>query len=164
MTRCRRARLPPSATRLSVPLAVALLKDRNGEIDINLPVNGGVSDPQFSVGSIVWKLILRLIGKALTAPFSLLSGGSANDLSLLEFVPGSAQLADSAAKNLARVPLALQDRAALMMTVAGVADPAIEREALQKAQLDERLQALTSLYRQAPLPDKPRNAIGQLQD
>ena len=112
----------PSATRLPVLLAVALLKDRNGVIDINLPVSGSVSDPQFSVGGIVWKLVLNLIGKALTAPPSLLSGGGADDLSLLEFVPGSAQLADSAAKNLA-----------------GVADPAVERDALQQAQLDERL-------------------------
>ena len=64
----------PSASQLPVLLAVALLKDRNGVIDINLPVGGSVNDPQFSTGGIVWKIILNLLGKALTAPFSLLAG------------------------------------------------------------------------------------------
>ncbi len=85
----------PSATQLPVLLAVALLKDRNGVIDINLPVSGTLSDPQFSVGAIIWKVIVNLLSKALTAPFALLSGGGADDLSQVQFQPGAARLTDS---------------------------------------------------------------------
>ena len=131
----------PSATQLPVLLAVALLKDRNGVIDINLPVSGSVNDPQFSLGGIIWKIILNLLGKALTAPFSLLAGGGTDDLSLVEFMPGSARLTDTGQQALAKVAGALVERPALKMTVTGAADPASEREALQHALLDERLLA-----------------------
>jgi len=131
----------PSATQLPVLLAVALLKDRHGVIDINLPVSGSVNDPQFSVGGIVWKLILNLLGKALTAPFALLAGGGSDDLSLVEFQPGTARFSDSGRQSLAKVATALADRPGLTMTVTGAADPAAERDALQRTALDERLQA-----------------------
>ena len=81
----------PDATKLPVLLAVALLKDRHGVIDINLPVSGSINDPQFSVGGIIWKVIVNLLTKALTAPFALLAGGGSDDLSLVEFKPGTAQ-------------------------------------------------------------------------
>lgn len=131
----------PSATQLPVLLAVALLKDRHGVIDINLPVSGSVNDPQFSVGGIIWKLIINLLGKALTAPFALLAGGGSDDLSLVEFQPGTASFSDSGRQSLAKVATALADRPGLTMTVTGAADPAAERDALQRTALDERLQA-----------------------
>ena len=71
----------PEATKLPVRLAVALLKDRDGVIDINLPVSGSINDPEFSVGGLVFKAIINLIGKALTSPFSLFSGSGGSDLS-----------------------------------------------------------------------------------
>jgi hypothetical protein len=64
----------PDATTLPVRFAVALLKDSRGVID-DLPVSGSINDPEFSVGGIVWRLILNLIGKALTSPFALFGGG-----------------------------------------------------------------------------------------
>lgn len=184
----------PDATKLPVLLAVALLKDRNGVIDINLPISGSINDPQFSVFGIVMKLIGNLLVKALTAPFSLLAGGGGEDLSHVEFVPGTASLADASAATLDKVAKALNDRPALKMTVTGAADPLSEREAFQRAALESRLlaehrrellrdgrpqvevDAVTSLdaqtrarvlrrvYRAADIPDKPRNAIGLLRD
>ena len=53
-------------------IAISLLKDSKGVIDINLPVSGNVDDPQFSIGSIVWNAFINLMTKAVTAPFSLL--------------------------------------------------------------------------------------------
>ncbi len=131
----------PSATQLPVLLAVALLKDRNGVIDINLPVSGSVNDPQFSIGGVVWKIILNLLGKAFSAPFSLLAGAGGSDLSVVEFVPGTTRLTDAGQQALAKVAGALAERPALKMTVTGAADPVSERDALQQALLDERLLA-----------------------
>ncbi|HJV70783.1 DUF748 domain-containing protein [Ideonella sp.] len=131
----------PDATKLPVLLAVALLKDRNGVIDLNLPIGGSLNDPQFSIGGVVVKLIVNLLTKALTAPFALLAGGGSEDLSLLEFEPGTARLADRAAPVLDKVARSLTERPGLQMTVTGVADPQTEREAMQAAWLDERLVA-----------------------
>ncbi|MBT9455124.1 MAG: DUF748 domain-containing protein [Burkholderiaceae bacterium] len=131
----------PDATKLPVLLAVALLKDSNGVIDVRLPVSGSVNDPQFSVSGIVWKLILNLLGKALTSPFSLLMGGGGPDLSYAEFVPGSAVLSEQGRATLSKVAKALQDRPGLSMTVTGAADPQSERDAMQAADLEQRLLA-----------------------
>jgi uncharacterized protein involved in outer membrane biogenesis len=131
----------PDATRLPVLLAVALLKDRNGVIDLNLPVGGSLNDPEFSIGGVVLKLIANLLTKALTAPFALLSGGGSEDLSLVEFEPGTARLAPSAGPVLDKVAHSLAERPALQMTVSGAADPQSERGAMQSAWLDDRLAA-----------------------
>ncbi len=131
----------PDATKLPVLLAVALLKDRNGVIDINLPVSGSVNDPQFSVGGIIVKVIFNLIAKALTSPFSLLAGGGSDDLSQVEFVPGTATLSTGSGATIDKVAKALTDRPALKMTVTGASDPASEREAYQQALIDTRLVA-----------------------
>jgi hypothetical protein len=64
------------APNLPVKLAATLLADRHGVIDIDLPVSGSVNDPDFSVGAIVWKLVLNLIGKSILSPFSLMTGAS----------------------------------------------------------------------------------------
>ena len=131
----------PSATQLPVLLAVALLKDRHGVIDINLPVSGTLDDPQFSVGGIIWKVIVNLLGKALTAPFSLLAGGGSDDLSLVEFRPGTAQVTDNGRQSLAKVAQALTDRPSLIMTVTGSADTASERDDVRRNLLEARLAA-----------------------
>jgi hypothetical protein len=142
----------PSATQLPVLLAVALLKDRNGVIDINLPVSGTVGDPQFSVGGIIWKVILNLLGKALTAPFALLSGGGADDLSQVQFQPGTALVTDSGRQALARVATALTERPSLTMTVTGAADTVSERDAARQALLEERLAAQARRERLRTMP------------
>lgn len=184
----------PDATKLPVLLAVALLKDRNGVIDINLPVSGSINDPQFSVFGIVFKLIGNLLAKAITAPFALLAGGGSEDLSLVEFKPGTATLGEAGRAALDKVAKALADRPALKMTVTGAADPAGERAALQAAMLEAQLLAerrrellrggasaadadalvsldaavrarmLKEVYRATDLPDKPRNAFGFARD
>ena len=75
-------------------LAVALLKDRNGQINLNLPISGSLSDPQFSIGGIIMRIFVNLIVKAVTSPFALISSafGGGEELSYVEFAPGSAAL------------------------------------------------------------------------
>jgi hypothetical protein len=129
------------ATKLPVLLAVALLKDRNGVIDINLPVSGSVNDPKFSVGGIIVKVILNLLVKALTSPFALLSGGGSDDLSVVEFQPGTAFVTAGGTSAIDKVAKALTERPALKMTVTGASDPIGERDAFQHAAIESRLLA-----------------------
>jgi len=129
----------PDATKLPVLLAVALLKDRHGVIDVNLPISGSINDPQFSVGGLVFKLILNLLGKALTAPFSLLAGGGGPDLSQVEFVPGAPLLAESTAPALDTLARALLDRPQLNLTVTAYANPATESQAMQQLHVEQLL-------------------------
>lgn len=71
----------PDAVKLPVLLAVALLKDSRGNIDINLPISGSLDDPQFSVGGIIVRVLVNLVVKAVTSPFTLLAsafGGGEN--------------------------------------------------------------------------------------
>ncbi|RZI57534.1 MAG: DUF748 domain-containing protein [Rubrivivax sp.] len=130
----------PTATRLPVKLAVALLKDSDGVIDVNLPVSGSLNDPEFSVGGLVVKLIVNLLTKALTAPFSLLSGGGGGaEMSQLEFQPGTAALQPEAAKKLEPLTKVLADKPVLQLSITGWVDPEGERRAAQGARLEDAL-------------------------
>jgi hypothetical protein len=182
------------ATKLPVLLAVALLKDRNGVIDINLPVSGSINDPKFSVGGIIIKVIINLLTKAFTAPFALLAGGGSDDLSAVDFQAGTTRLTLTGTSAIDKVAKALTDKPSLKMTVTGAADPVSEREAFQQAALDarllaerrrealrsdapadaasapeslradERAQLLKQVYKATDLPNKPRNVIGFAKD
>ncbi|HEY7753978.1 MAG TPA: DUF748 domain-containing protein [Steroidobacteraceae bacterium] len=129
-----------SADAVSLPLklAVALLKDRNGVIDIDLPVSGSLDDPTFRVGPIIWKAVLSLLGKIVTAPFALLGSlfGGGADLSELDFAPGSAALDAAAQERVASLRKALAERPGLQLDIPSTADPATDREALLAARWD----------------------------
>lgn len=161
----------PDATTLPVRFAVALLKDGNGVIDVNLPVSGSLNDPEFSVGGIVWKLVLNLIGKALTSPFSLFSGSDSPREAEIAFRAGSAEPAD--VDKLDRMAKLLTDKPGVQLTLTGWADPAAEGLAIREQRLAMALKAdnattqdaaLKRLYQAAKLPDKPRNFLGLAKD
>ena len=59
----------PDALKLPLELAIAILKDSDGRIDLGLPVSGNIDDPQFSYGALIWKAIGNLLTKIVTAPF-----------------------------------------------------------------------------------------------
>ena len=128
-------------TSLPVRLAVALLADRQGVIDIDLPVSGSLNDPEFKLGPIVYKLIVNLVVKAVTAPFSLIASafGSAEEPGVVNFAPGSAALDVDGRAGLDKVVKALQERPALHMTVVGMASLELEREAFKREQLQALL-------------------------
>ncbi len=129
---------------LPVKLAVALLADRNGVIDINLPVSGSLNDPQFRLGPIIFKVIVNLIVKAIVSPFSLLAsafGGGGDELSQVGFLPGTAILAADAPERLDKVAKAMLDRPALKLTVVGSARLEEERDAYKQARFNALLLA-----------------------
>ena len=125
----------PTATKLPVLLAVALLKNSRGVIDIRLPISGSLDDPKFSMGGIIIQVIVNLLTKAVTAPFTLLAAvfGGGEELSILVFEPGSAALAPDAQKRIDTLGKALADRPALKLDAAGRADPAVDGDALRHA-------------------------------
>ena len=182
-----------STASLPVKLAVALLADRHGVIDLDLPVSGSINDPQFSLGGVIWKVITNLIAKAVTAPFTLLAsafGGSGSELSRIEFAPGVATLDASARENLDKIAKVLADRPALRLTVTGESRLEREREAWKKDRLAQIVRAekrreaiaggasaqapvtvseseypalLKEVYRRADIV-KPKNVIGLTKD
>jgi len=128
----------PTATKLPILRAVALLKDRHGVIDIQLPISGSLDDPQFSVGGLIGGVIANLLTKAVTAPFALLASafGGGEELSTLSFAPGSASIAADANKRIDTLGKALTDRPALKLDIGGRADPATDREVLRRASVE----------------------------
>ncbi|MEC5400160.1 DUF748 domain-containing protein [Uliginosibacterium sp. H1] len=136
----------PDATKLPVMLAVAVLRDSRGDIDINLPVSGSLDDPQFSVGGVILRVIGNLITRAVTAPFSLLasmvSGGEDVDLAYVAFAPGTAKLDAEAEGKLQALSKALASRPALKLEIAGHADAQRELDAVRRAQLQAKLRSL----------------------
>jgi len=135
----------PSAVSLPVQLAVALLKDRNGVIDIDLPIGGSLDDPDFSVGGIIVKVLLNLVTKAVTAPFALLGnlfGGGTEQMSSVAFDPGRAVVTPERESGLKALAKAMTERPGLKLDITGWADPATDTEALRALGVDARLRAL----------------------
>ncbi|MFZ4534830.1 DUF748 domain-containing protein [Propionivibrio sp.] len=134
----------PDATKLPVTLAVSLLKNRNGEIDLNLPISGSLNDPQFSIGSLVIKVIVNLFIKAVTSPFALIGSmfGSSEELSNVEFDYGRAAITPASQKRLENLTKALIDRPALKLEVEGRVDLEQDREGLKSARIDRKVRAL----------------------
>lgn len=133
----------PDALKLPVQLAVSLLKNGRGEIDINLPVSGTMDDPEFSVFGLVVRALFNLVGKAITSPFSLLASvvGGGEELSQLEFDPGLARLGEAQLDKLGVLAQALVDRPALRLDVTGIADPALDTEGVRRSKLLDQLRA-----------------------
>jgi hypothetical protein len=143
-----------TATKLPVKLAIALLKNSRGEIDVNIPVSGSLSNPEFSLGGLIWRAVVHLIEKAVTAPFSLLANalggsgpGAAEQLRYLAFAPGSDTLDASAHEKLDTLAKLLTDKPEVKLDLGGRVDPAIDTPALRLAHVDrlvrqEKIKAL----------------------
>lgn len=132
----------PGVSHLPVKLAVALLKDTEGNIDVNVPVSGSLDDPQFSLGGMILRAFGNLIAKAATAPFRLLAsafGGSHEDLGYVEFAPGSAVLDGAAKDRLGQIVQMLGRKPALTLDISGRVDPSLDENGLRKVTVDDLL-------------------------
>ena len=117
----------PDATKLPVALAINILKDDQGRIDLGLPVSGNLDDPDFDYGALIWKALATLVTRIITAPFRAMAGGGAGDQNLeaIEFDPGSAELLPPEREKLARVAEVLNKRPQFKLSVpAGYAQEA----------------------------------------
>ncbi|MCD6429703.1 MAG: DUF748 domain-containing protein, partial [Deltaproteobacteria bacterium] len=134
----------PDALNLPIKLVVALLRDRQGEIHLNLPVRGELDDPEFSLGGIIIKVFINLITKAITSPFALigsLAGGGGEELNLVTFAAGQVELDEAAQGRLEKLAKVLYDRPGLKVEIAGRADAISDRQALHEDHFKKLLQA-----------------------
>jgi hypothetical protein len=176
------------ATTLPVNLAISLLKNNRGEIDLNLPISGSLDDPQFSIGGLIVKVIVNLFVKAVTSPFALLGSmvGGGEALSSVEFAAGRADLDTAATKKLESLARALNERDSLKLEITGRADPELDSEGIKRLamyraakrekskeikDIDEAFELsaeeypvyLKRAYQAAAFP-KPRNLVGIQKD
>ena len=146
----------PTAFNIPLELAIAILKDSDGRIDIGLPVSGSLDDPQFSYGQLIWKAIGNLFTRIVTAPFralaSLFGGGSSDKLEAIEFDPGRDALMPPEKQKLRTVAEALSKRPQLKLTVKPAYAEKIDRAALQSAAVRREI-ALRSGIKLAPGED-----------
>ncbi len=129
------------ATSLPVGLAIALLKDRNGVIDLDLAVSGDMDDPKFSITGIIFKVIVNLVTKIVTSPFTLLGSlfGGGEDLQFADFAAGLSDISKETAKKLDSLEKALYERPGLSLEIKGDADPAADVEALRAIEFENML-------------------------
>ncbi|NOS83220.1 MAG: DUF748 domain-containing protein, partial [Nitrospira sp.] len=162
----------PDATSLPVKLAVALLKDRKGRIDIDLPIRGDLKDPDFKYGKVVISTLLNLLSKIVASPFALMGklvpGGSEEDLQFIEFPSGSATLTEEERKKFEALVKGLEERPGLRLEITGTADPVRDRTALGLQKLNAQLLARWQQkkgVKEADLPiDEEERAIKELFD
>jgi hypothetical protein len=144
----------PDATKLPLKLAIALLKDRNGDISLDLPVGGTLDDPTFRLGPIIWKIVLNLLVKIVTAPFALLGAlfGGGPDVQFIDFAPASAMLEPALRERLVGIRKALIERPGLELDV----PPVFSRELDAPQMLRERWSARLQQFAGRPVDPADR--------
>ncbi len=128
----------PDATKLPVKLAIALLKDRNGKIEIDLPIEGKLDDPDFHFGKVVVHVLVNVITKIVTSPFAALGavfGGKGEEVSFQDFASGSAELQAAQTQKLDALINGLYERPGLELQIEGSFDPSADGYALRKHKL-----------------------------
>ncbi|MEE4909592.1 DUF748 domain-containing protein [Pseudomonas alliivorans] len=135
----------PDAVDLPIRLAVALLKDTQGRISIELPVEGDLNNPQFSVMPIVWQTLRNLVLRAAQAPFKMLgglvSGGGSEDLGNVSFAPGSSDLSVDTQKALDKLSAALKERPTLKLEIEGTSAASSDGPLIARQRLEREYQA-----------------------
>lgn len=128
------------ATSLPLRLAVALLKDADGNIDIDLPIHGNLDDPEFSLAGLYGKAIVQLISKLVASPFTVFGNlleGSPEEYGYIVFKPGKAGLAKAQKEKLAKLAAAMKTREDLNLEIKGVVHAEQDRLALAERRLDK---------------------------
>jgi hypothetical protein len=147
----------PDATALPVRLALALLRDRDGLILLDVPVEGRTDDPEFRLGRVIWRAVLNVLAKVATSPFkalAALAGGGDEDISLVEFAPGSAQLDEQAKKRVDLLARSLAQRPGVSLELEPTVDAKADLLALRRAELERRLRrAKAATLRSPPAED-----------
>ena len=135
------------AVTIPIKLATALLKDRNGVIDLEFPVGGSLDDPSFRIGPVIWQVIRNLLVKIVTAPFAFIGSlfEGAEDAQFVSFAPGSAELTVENANSLAALANALLERPQLRLDVPVRRMPEVDGPALVSLKYQRELETATRI-------------------
>jgi hypothetical protein len=153
----------PEATHLPVRLAIAIMKDRDGKIVLDVPIEGSIDDPKFRISKVVERAIVNILEKVATSPFSLLGalfGGGGEELGYQDFAAGSAQLTADDTKKLDSLVKGLYARPALGLEISGSIDPDGDREGLQRAALDREIR--TRIWMKLRKSEQATNSVDQI--
>lgn len=134
----------PDAMSLPLGLAVALLKDPSGKINIDLPIRGDVNDPEFRYGKVIFSALTNLIVKLVASPFALLGnliGVEPNELEQINFIAGRADLTPPETERIGKIVEALSLRPELALQIAGVVDRDVDAQALKSARVERQIEA-----------------------
>jgi len=133
----------PDATSLPVKFAVALLKDRHGKINLNIPVTGRTDDPEFSIWNIIVKILVNLVTKAAAAPFSLIASlyPGAEQLSNIDFEYGRADLPAQSEQKFQLLSKIMTDKPSISLEIKGYAESEKDRQGLTEYLFEKKLKA-----------------------
>ncbi|MCC5806860.1 MAG: DUF748 domain-containing protein [Opitutales bacterium] len=145
----------PDATTLPVRLAVSIMRDSRGNIELNLPIRGNLNDPDFRIGGIIAQAVTNILVRAATSPFSLLGAafGRGEELSYVDFSAGATSIPDEEAAKVEDLAAALLDRRSLELEVRPAADTVADTEALAESALQRRLAAVVRRAAHADVGD-----------
>jgi hypothetical protein len=157
----------PDATGLPVKLGLALLRDREGVIKLDVPVEGSLDDPKFRLGRVILRAVVNVFTKLVTSPFTLLAkafAGKEVDLSTIDFLPGESGLDGEARERVDALTRALTERPGLTLALLGGSDPAVDTDALKRSRLDilvrtEKWRSLGRKEREATKPETVALAV-----
>lgn len=158
----------PDAMDLPLGMAVALLKGPDGTIDLEVPVEGNVDDPQFRIAGVVMGAFRNVIGNVVASPFkllgSLVGAGDSAEFGQIEFEPGSAEVTPPEREKLHKLAEALSLRPQLALDVSGAFDPEADLRALKERTVAQRIeQALAGqASAEALLRERRRAAVESL--
>ena len=123
---------------IPVKLALSLLKDGDGNIDLDLEVEGDLNDPEVNTGTLVWWAVKRVLVSLVTAPFKLLGnllGLNGDDLEFVDFDPGESRLLPNQIERLTNLNKALNERPGITLEIYGAVDTVIDAGAIRTRKL-----------------------------
>lgn len=131
----------PDAANVPIGLGLALLKDSDGNIQLDIPVEGNLSDPQFRLGAVIGRAIVNLLIKAVTSPFALIGSlfGGGENMNVLAFDPGTDKLNESALKKIETIAKAMTERPGLNLEISGFSAAQQDRPALKELTFNRKI-------------------------
>jgi len=145
----------PDATSIPLPLAIGIMKNLDGEIDIDLPISGDLDDPSFSIGSVMLTAFTNIITKAVTSPFSILGAlvEGDDDISSVDFAAGQAKVSTEQQSKILKLAKALNERPNLNLEIRGVADQSLDGQIDLTLLAKDRAQAIAqAIIEQGGIP------------